>query len=317
MRFSNVVRPVATFIILAAFLLFGNSIASAYQQRSIENGNGKPTKIAIWLPDTANPSSTAIHRLVLISHGNGGGLAAHSDTAEALAAAGYIVVAIAHTDDTKGDDRDPAHKWLVDRVGHVRRVLDYMQSEWEGRATVDRSRIGAFGFSAGGFTILVASGASPSAALAQEYCRNAAPEFACRLKLDTELSRVGEAANPWPHDDRIRAAVIAAPALGFSFDRSGLARVDIPIQLWAAENDDRAPAATNIAPLLKGLPSLPEYHLVRGADHFALSRPCEPGDKNRRSCSGPAGFDRAAFHDQFNQKVVEFFNRALNIAPKQ
>lgn len=320
MRFSCVVRPVATFILLAAFFLFGNSIASAYQQRSVENGNGKPIKIAIWLPDTASPGSKAIHPLVLISHGNGGGLAAHSDTAEALAAAGYIVVAIAHTGDTKGDDRDPARKWLVDRVGHVSRVLDYMQSEWEGRVTVDRSRVGAFGFSAGGFTMLVASGASPSAALAQEYCRTAAAEFACRLKLDGELSwLVGKdaASYRWPLDDRIAAAVIAAPALGFSFDRSGLARVRIPIQLWAAEKDDRAPASTNTTPLSERLPASPEYYLVKGADHFAFSRPCEPGDENRRSCKGPAGFDRAAFHEQFNQQVVEFFNRALNIAPKQ
>lgn len=320
MRFSCFVRPVATSILLAAFFLFGNSVVSAYQQRSVENGNGKPIKIAIWLPDTANRSSTIVHPMVLISHGNEGGLAAHSDTAEALAAAGYIVVAIAHTGDTKGDDRDPAHRWLVDRVGHVSRVLGYMQSEWEGRATVDRSRIGAFGFSAGGFTILVASGASPSAAMAQEYCRKAAAEFACRLKLDWELSRlVGKdaASYPWPHDNRIAAAVIAAPGLGFSFDRSGLAQVRIPIQLWAAEKDDRAPASTNTAPLLERLPVSPEYHLVRDAGHFAFSRPCEPGDENRRSCKGPAGFDRAAFHEQFNQQVVQFFNRALKIAPKQ
>ncbi|WP_429923250.1 alpha/beta hydrolase family protein [Agrobacterium vitis] len=320
MRFSSVLRSAATFILLAAFLLFGNSIASAYQQRSVENGHGKPIKIAIWLPDTVNPGTTKIHPLVLISHGNGGGLAAHSDTAEALVSAGYIVVAIAHPGDTKGDDRDPPRKWLIERIGHVTRVLDYLQSEWEGRTTIDPSRIGAFGFSAGGFTMLVASGASPSAALAQEYCRKAPAEFACRLKLDAELSRLGgEDAGlyRWPHDDRIKAAVIAAPALGFSFDRHGLAKLQISIQLWAAEKDDRAPVSTNTAPLLERLPTSPEYHLVRGADHFAFSRPCEPGDENRRSCKGPAGFDRAAFHEQFNRKVVEFFNRALHVAPKQ
>lgn len=189
-----------------------------------------------------------------------------------------------------------------------------------GHVTVDRSRIGAFGFSAGGYPMLVASGASPSAVLAQEYCRKAAAEFACRLKLDGELSwLVGKvpASYPRPHDNRIAAAVIAAPALGFSFDRSGLAQVRIPIQLWAAEKDDRAPASTNTTPLLERIPVLSEYHLVKYADHFAFSPPCETGEQNRRSCKGPAGFDRAAFHEQFNQQVVEFFNRALNIAPKQ
>jgi len=320
MRFPFVVRSAATFLLIAAFLLFGNSVASAYQEHSVENGNGKPIKIAIWLPDTVNPDSTAIHPLVLISHGNGGGLAAHADTAEALADAGYIVVAIAHPGDTKGDDRDPARKWLIERIGHVTGVLDYLQSEWEGRTAVDRSRIGAFGFSAGGFTMLVASGASPRAALAQEYCRKAPAEFACRLKLDAELSWVvGEDAGSyaWHHENRIRAAVIAAPALGFSFDRDGLAKVRIPIQLWAAEKDDRAPVTANTALILDRLPTTPEYQLVKGADHFAFSRPCEPGDENRRSCKGSAGFDRAAFHEQFNGKVVEFFNRALNVAPKQ
>lgn len=308
-------RLVAVFVAFATICLFGTSIASAYQERNVENPDGNPIRIAIWLPSATVLGGAGSRPLVVISHGNGGGLVAHADTAGSLATAGYIVVAIAHPGDTKGDDRDTPRKWLVQRVGHVHRVLDYMLSEWSERAAIDRSRIGAFGFSAGGFTILVASGASPNPVLARDYCRGSRDEFACRLKLDVELSRlVGKkaASYPWPRDNRIAAAVIAAPGLGFSFDRAGLSQVQIPIQLWAAEKDDRAPATTNTRPLLEGLPARPEYYLVESADHFAFSRPCEPEDRNRRSCKGSTGFDREAFHEQFNRKIVEFLNRALD-----
>ena len=41
----------------------------------------------------------------------------------------------------------------------------------------------------------------------------------------------------WVHDPRIKAAVAAAPAIGYAFGRDGLRHVRVPVQLWRAEFD--------------------------------------------------------------------------------
>jgi predicted dienelactone hydrolase len=46
----------------------------------------------------------------------------------------------------------------------------------------------------------------------------------------------------WIADPRIKAAVIAAPAIGFTFGRAGLKSVLIPVQLWRAGSDSILPS---------------------------------------------------------------------------
>src|SRR5581483_10261688 len=80
----------------------------------------KPLALAIWYPTEAPERPTPLglysqsvapaaaiagrgHPLVVISHGTGGSNGDHYDTARALAAAGYVVAAVAHTGDTHDD----------------------------------------------------------------------------------------------------------------------------------------------------------------------------------------------------------------------
>jgi predicted dienelactone hydrolase len=51
-----------------------------------------------------------------------------------------------------------------------------------------------------------------------------------------------------------------------------------------------------------------EHHSVQGAEHFAFLRPCNGPVP---ICMDPPGFDRAAFHEQFNKAVIEFFRSRL------
>ncbi len=113
---------------------------------------------------------------------------------------------------------------------------------------------------------------------------------------------------------RIRAAVIAAPAASYLFGAGGLDRVTIPVQLWRADNDSQAPDAWNSAIVRDGLPSTTEIHVVPHADHFAFLPPCSDALKQVASsiCTDPPDFDRAAFHKEFNRKVVAFFSQTLH-----
>jgi predicted dienelactone hydrolase len=117
----------------------------------------------------------------------------------------------------------------------------------------------------------------------------------------------------WLHDGRIKAAVIAAPALGPSFTPVGLANVTVPIQLWRAANDHVLPHPYHVQTVYDALPKKPEYHVVPKADHFSFLAPCSDSLARMAPaiCQDEPGFDRAAFHEQFNDAVVAFFKARL------
>ncbi|WP_447406494.1 hypothetical protein, partial [Clostridium perfringens] len=69
-------------------------------------------------------------------------------------------------------------------------------------------------------------------------------------------------------DPRIKAIVVAAPAIGFTFDRAGLEKVRIPVQLWRADNDQILPAPFYADAVRAALPIRPDFHAVSGAGHF-------------------------------------------------
>ena len=61
------------------------------------------------------------------------------------------------------------------------------------------------------------------------------------------------------------------------------------------------------------LPAKPEYRLAPNAGHFAFLAPCSSALANDipRICVDAPGFDRVAFHKQFNAEVLAFFRKHL------
>ena len=323
-------------ILTAVFLLITAGAARAgdvgFTELHIANGADKPLVVGVWYPTHDKTAPTPLSAfvqdvapggavagdhlpLVVMSHGNGGWYGEHVDTALALAQAGFVVAAVSHTGDTF-DDQSRATR-MVDRPAHIKRLIDYMTGEWAERARIDLGRIGAFGFSSGGFTTLVAIGGTPDFALIPAHCQDHPAFYDCGiLKAHPQSADAIIAAAPtmvWTHDARIRAAVVAAPALGFTFGREGLKNIHIPVQLWRAENDHVLPHPFYAEAVRVNLPTAPEFHLVPGADHFDFLAPCTP----RLAAAAPAicqsapGFDRTAFHADFDAAVVAFFERTL------
>jgi predicted dienelactone hydrolase len=209
---------------------------------------------------------------------------------------------------------------MIDQPRHISRVLDYMLSGWRGHDRIDASRIGIFGFSAGAYTALVSIGGTPNLRKAVAHCGEDPDERACRLGMTSDFETPAVAARPasaWIRDRRIRAAVLAAVGFGFAFDKKGLARVAVPVQLWAASEDRNVPYASNTETVRRSLPVPPDFHMVEGAGHFAFLPPCNPAMETALSkvwatvCVDPPGFDRAAFHREFNSEIVSFFRKQL------
>ena len=325
--------------LLACLLLAGELLAAAsqasvgFQQVTVPDRQAKSMQAGIWYPSNVQ---TAVHPvgllsqdvaldgpvagqelpLILISHGTRGSLSSHLDTANALARAGFVVVAITHIGDNAQDQSYVGNRVdLIDRPRQVQVALDWVLSSWPGRMNLNPRRIGIFGFSLGGFTSLVLIGGTPELNRMAQLCdaNPNAPECAFIKSAHGDQLTSSGGTPPWVHDARIKAAVIAAPAAGYLFGPGDLREVSVPMQMWRAENDTQAPDAWNGAIVRDNLKAHPDVHRVEGVDHFVFLAPCSEAlaEAAPQICQDPPGFDRAAFHRAFNQSVVDFFTTKL------
>ncbi len=312
------------------FLQLASAEAAGFQRVTAPDAGAAPIEIGIWYPSDAAASSQPLelfrqtvavdgalaglrHPLIVMSHGTGGSFAGHYDTALALADAGFVVVALTHTGDNWRDQSQVLK--IMDRPRQVSRVLDYMLTDWPDHAGIDPARIGMFGFSAGGFTTLVMIGGRPDFSLVGPHCSEHPQEYTCTLIAGRP---VGTPSAPGPmsaalHDIRIKAAVVAAPALGFSFAPEGLADVKAPVQLWRADDDQVLPAPWYADAVRRALPIAPDFQTAPGAGHFDFLAPCSDAlaAMVKVICTSAPGFDRADFHRRLNGSIVAFFQRTL------
>jgi predicted dienelactone hydrolase len=330
-------RASKLFLAVSAFVvgLAGTCVhAAGFQHGFAADPDGKPLEIGIWYPSpaaarpitmgptTMNVAINGIAQgkalpLVVISHGTGGSYLGHFDTAIALADAGFVVAAVTHAGDNYADQSRSAD--IMDRPRQISRVVDHMLSAWDGRALIDPARIGMFGFSAGGFTTLVSIGGTPDFSTVGPMCRQYPGDFACQLIAKSGSNRAAPLTSATGHaaDPRIKAAVVAAPALGFAFSADGLKGATVPVQLWRAENDVLLPHPRYAEAVRLALPQAPDYRVVANAGHFDFLVPCSNALASIAPaiCTSAVGFDRAAFHASFNAAVVSFLSKTLGAGP--
>ena len=287
-----------------------------FQRVTVPDSDDKPREVGIWYPSEAPASPQALgpYRqtvavdgmvagrrlgLVVILHGAQGWFGNHYDTAVALAEAGFVAAAV--TQEGVG---------LVERPRHVGRALDYMLAAWPHHDRIDPARIGIFGFSVGGFTALATIGGVPDLGRIPAYCAEHQDRVCAILKernFDTSVP-----ASAWFHDARIKAAVVAAPTLGFTFGPPALAPVKLPIQLWRAGSDEITPHPRHAEAIYNALPTKPDYVVVPNAGHFVfVACSAEMAQRAPAVCRDAPDFDRPAFHREFNAAVVAFFNARL------
>jgi predicted dienelactone hydrolase len=317
--------------IAAAMTLAGQALAGqawagnvGFETASAPVPGDKPLAVTIWYPTDApeRPTPLALysqsvapgapvaghgHPLVVLSHGTGGSNTDHHDTARALAAAGFVVAAPTHTGDTQGDRSRSLR--ITERPAQLSNVIDYMTREWRGHDAIDPGKVGAFGFSSGGFTVLGAIGGEPDLSTVVRHCAEHPHFYDCGVARQTGAA-APMAPAPVAHDPRIKAAVVAAPALGFTFAPLGLSKVPIPVQLWRAEWDTVLPQPY-YAEVVHGLLPKAEYRVVPGAEHFDFMAPCSDALAKVAPPICVHTIDRAAFHKTFDAAVVKFFEKTL------
>jgi predicted dienelactone hydrolase len=312
-------------IILAVLLCLSTTISQAAGIKFLQvpaDLNGPALKAVVWTPCAAAAQEVSIGPyvlraqrdcptvgeklpLVVISHGHGGSLLGHHDLAEVLADAGFVVAAINHPGDTFSDmSRAADMSEFVERPTDIKRLVDYMLSGASDASKIDPESIGFFGFSRGGYTGIVLAGGNPDFLNANVPCPDPT------IPICAQILRKEVPQQPLTHDSRIKAYVIADPLNEFP-TRDTVKDVKAPILLWASQfgGDGVLPESTTA--LADMLPTRPEFHRVRGSSHFAFLAPCstELSKTDPELCVDEKGFDRVAFHREFNEKALEFFRR--------
>jgi len=320
--------------------LLGRASASevGFRRLQVPDPSGKPLAAGIWYSSNGSASTQALGAfqqdvvldgpitgknlpVIFLSHGTAGSLASHYDTAIGLAQAGFVVVALTHNGDNGQDQTYTGNRInLIERPRQLEQVIHFVLNDWSEHGRIDQARVGVFGFSLGGFTVLVESGGIPNLGRMKQLCdeRPAAPECGFIRQRHGDMLQPAADAPVWVQDAKIRAAVVAAPAVAYLFGGpGGLSRVKIPVQLWRAAADQNAPDAWNSAVVAAGLPAAPDLHTVLNANHYAFLPPCTDSLRQFVAflCADEPGFDRAAFHQQFNREVVAFFQKTLRAAP--
>ena len=305
-----------------------SAYSAGFQRAIVADPDGSPLEVGIWYPSQASEKSVTIDLatmsvgvdgqvegrglpLVLLSHGSGSSFMGHFDTAIALADAGYVVAAVTHTGDNHVDQKRSVY--IMDRPRQISRVIDHMLTSWEGRAAINVERVGMFGFSSGGFTTLVSVGGRPDFSRIGPVCQQHPEDYACLLVAKSRRAGIAPPPASPIQDERIKAAVVVAPALGFTFSPAELKDVTVPIQLWRAEDDLILPHPRYAEEVRRSLPHMPDYRIVPKAGHFDFLPACDTELANVAPfiCKSNPGFDRKQFHHAFNSAVLEFFDRTL------
>ncbi|MFM0276711.1 peptidase [Paraburkholderia sediminicola] len=281
--------------------------------------------------DAPLSSARAKYPLLVLSHGTGGSADSLDWLASALAAQGYIVAGTNHPGNNALEPmtRDGFMLWW-ERATDASEVLDGVLADPMLGPHVDRDRIGAVGFSLGGYTVLELAGARTNLPAFERFCAGPQADAICHppeaarihedpqapaltlatLSPETKASRAR--AGESYRDPRVKAVFAIAPALGEAFDSHSFADVSIPISLLAGEADVTAPVDTNIHRIAGLLPSA-TVTMVPGASHYTFLDTCFPDvvEHLARICKDNPGVDRDAVHAQTAQRAIDFFATAL------
>jgi predicted dienelactone hydrolase len=174
--------------------------------------------------------------LILLSHGSGGHYANHAWFAEALQDAGYIGAAVNHPFNNLRDDTPEGVVRVWDRPRDLTLLLDTLLSRADLKAVIDSDRVGAAGFSSGGYTVIALAGARYELDLMQLYCAGDERGPDCDLAPMLTESVSGSSASY--QDSRIKAVFAMSPAVGPAITKASLSAIEVPVEIVATRDDE-------------------------------------------------------------------------------
>ncbi|HXW85185.1 MAG TPA: dienelactone hydrolase family protein [Candidatus Binataceae bacterium] len=280
-------------------------------------------------PDADLPASPPKFPLILVSHGSGGSAPMMAWLGTRLAAQGYIAAAVNHPGNNALEPYTTRGfvEWS-ERATDLSRVLDAMLADRKFGERIDQSRIGAAGFSLGGFTVIELAGGIGTLDSFRAFCSSPHADAMCKDQLEfphlgawatitylVSPGLRGSIANSHKShsDSRIRAVFAIAPALGPAFAPETLGKISLPVEIVAGADDPVVPVASSARYFADHIPNAKLTLYPGGVGHYTFLGMCtENGKKSRPAiCNDAAGVDRTAIHEETAKAAVEFFNARL------
>ncbi|MBK5418524.1 alpha/beta hydrolase family protein [Pseudomonas sp. TH31] len=271
------------------------------------------SKLEGYTVEAGADTKVAIGRfpMLMLSHGNVGTPLALHDLATSLARKGFVVVAVIHPgDNSKDHSRLGTLSNLYGRPLQISEAITATLGDPMLAPFVDADQVGVIGYSAGGETALILSGATPDLDRLRRYCQQRPDDRdACNTKGELIVDRddLVPVADP-----RVHALLLMAP-LSLKFGRHTLADVHVPVLLYSGDGDKLVAFDKNAAALARKLPIAPDFKLLAGAGHFVFMAPCNEEQiiAMPALCTDADGVDREDIHRNLVSEAGRFFSHAL------
>jgi predicted dienelactone hydrolase len=269
--------------------------------------------------------------LIALSHGTGGSAMQMAWLGTYLAARGYIVVAVNHPGNNAVTGYTvPGFIEGWERAKDISTAITALLADPRFGPKIDPDRIGAAGFSYGGYTMMELAGATTDSSRILTWCdqhKGACdpPEMPNLLekfeafKQQPDIQHSLQHAGDSYRDPRIRAVFAIAPAVAHAFTPETLQKITIPVAIVVGAADHLAPPADNAQFFATNIRNVKLTVLPGDVGHYTfLDVGTETGKKQlpQLFVDNP-GVDREAVHNQVGQMAAEFFDKELAAAKKK
>jgi len=302
--------------------------ADAKEERIDLGPPGKPMFIVDQVAQNAAFADTKARPVILFSHGFGGTARMMAWFGAPLARAGYVVVAVDHPGNNGMDKMTtPGAIMSWTRAGDLKAALAAAKADPAIGPHMDLARVGAAGFSAGGFTSLVAAGAKVDMNRFLAFCKGhptdgvCAPQKEYPLSMDdaqkamasAELAPEAARAGDDHRIPEVKAAFAIAPAIVQGLPPEGLAKIKVPVAIFLGDADPVAPPATNGLVAAKAIPHA-QLITLPGVKHYDFLSTCTPaGQAVVEICKNELPQDPT--HKAALDAALAFFGKTLGKPP--
>jgi predicted dienelactone hydrolase len=270
------------------------------------------------------------HAAILMSHGTGGSRMTMEWLAFALAEAGYVVIAVDHWGNTYDTAQVEYFVRAWERPQDLTYVLNELLRDPTYSAIIDPDRIGAAGFSLGGYTVLALAGAAMDIDALYRFTETEdgkreanvpeLPGLAEYMQQPSNRERLSALFKKAPplRDTRVKAVVALTPAIGQAFaDAKQCADVTAPTLIIAGQADAAAPVPTNARHYHELIPQSRLVILPGEVGHYVFLNEALEGLREQLPAlfKDPPSVSRAEIHRTVSALTLKFFGEHLAPSP--
>ena len=295
-------------------LLLTSCSAPGYNIGTLEDSSrDRSIPYEVWFPNVEVEKEK--FPIVILSHGSGVEYSNHTWLIDSLIENGFIVAALNHPMNTTRDNTDEGVISIWHRPRDISVLLDYLLNDSNWVNVIDENRIGAAGFSSGGYTVLALAGAIYDPELMSAYCASQERGKDCELATDSSNVDFRDSSASYK-DERIKSVFSMAPAVGSAITKESLTEIELPVFIIASKDDELVSPNYGAIRYAENIP-LSDLVLLPSGGHFiflecnAITTVVDWFNSELDLCGTQFNLDRDGIRKMVSAKAVSFFNDNL------